>query len=120
MFHLSPSLLLKITNGSLCHRSFVFNYFQSSLVDQHDHHYMYRSYDLYLVKHFVVALTNVCTVKLAQLHYLIRFKSALVIICPAGVKLHHTWEKYFSIFLDNSFIKLPESNLKIWEKQELI
>ena len=29
-------------------------------------------------------------------------------------------EKFFYILLDNSFIELPESNLKIWEKQELI
>ena len=35
---------------------------------QHDYDYMYRNYGLYLVKHFVVALTNVCTVKLVQLH----------------------------------------------------
>ena len=26
----------------------------------------------------------------------------------------------FSIWLDNSFIELPESNLKIWEKQGII
>ena len=36
---------------------------------------MYKNYGLYLVKHFVVALTNVCTVKLAQLHKLIRFNT---------------------------------------------
>ena len=41
----------------------------------------------------VVALINVCTVKQAQLHSLIRFKSAWVIVCPAGVKSHHTQEK---------------------------
>ena len=41
-------------------------------------------------KHFAVAPINVCTVKLAQLHYLIRFKSAVVIVWPAGVKLQHT------------------------------
>ena len=35
---------------------------------------MYRNYGLYLVEHFVVALTNVCTVRLAQLHSLICFK----------------------------------------------
>ena len=27
---------------------------------------MYRSYGLYLAKHFVVVLTNVCTVKVVQ------------------------------------------------------
>ena len=37
------------------------------------------------VKHFVVALTNVCTVKLAQLHQLIRFKSERAIVWPAGL-----------------------------------
>ena len=68
MYHLLfPLTLLKITNGSLCRRSF-FEYFQFSLINRHDYHYMYRSYGLYLVKHFVVALANVCTVKLAQLH----------------------------------------------------
>ena len=43
-----------------------------------------------LLSHFVVALINVCTVKLGQLHKLISFKSARVIMCPAGVKSHHT------------------------------
>ena len=38
------------------------------LIDQHDHHYMYRNYGFYLLKHFVVALTNAFLVKLAQLH----------------------------------------------------
>ena len=61
-----PLTLLKITNSSLCHCSF--EYFQSSLINQHDYHYMYRRCGLYLVKHFVVAQTNVCTVKLTQLH----------------------------------------------------
>ena len=46
---------------------FLFEHFQSSLTDQHDYQYMYRSYGLYLQTHFVVAFTNVCTVKLAQL-----------------------------------------------------
>ena len=88
----SPTpLLLKITNDSLCHCSFFLNlFFQSSLTNQHDHHYMYRSYGLYLVKHFVVALTNACTVKLTQLHSLIRFKWARVIVWPAGVKSQNT------------------------------
>ena len=56
-------------------------------MDQRDHHYMHRNYGLYLVKHFVVALTNICTVKLAKLHQLIRFKSARVIVWPAGGKI---------------------------------
>ena len=91
MFYLPPPLtLLKITNGSLCHRSFFFEYIQSSLINHHDHHYMYRSYCLYLVKHFVVALTNFCMVKLTQLHQLISFKWARVIVWPTGVKSHHT------------------------------
>ena len=93
---------------------------QSSLINQHDHHYKYRSYGIYLVKRFVVALTNVCTVKLAQLHQSIRLKSARVIIWPAGVKSHHLGETFFSILLHNSFMELPQSNLKIREKQELI
>ena len=29
-------------------------------------------------------------------------------------------ERFFFILLDNNFIELPESNLKIWEKQELV
>ena len=32
---------------------FLFEYFQSSLINQHDYHYMHRSYGLYLVKHFL-------------------------------------------------------------------
>ena len=44
-----------------------------------------------------------------------------MIVWLAGVKSHHTEEKpYFSILFDNSSIELPESNLKIWEKQRLI
>ena len=43
-----------------------------------------------LLNHFVVALINVCTMKLAQLHQLISFKSARVIMCPARVESHHT------------------------------
>ena len=81
---------------------------------------MYRNYGLYLLKHFVVALTNVCSVKLAQLHSLIRFKSARVKVRLAGVKWYESQEKHFSILLHNSFIELPGSNLKIWEKQGLI
>ena len=89
------------------------------MTDQHDHHYMLRNYGLYLVKHFVVALTTVCMVKLAQLHQLIPLKSAQMMIRPARVKSHLTGN-IFSIILDNGFIGLPGSNLKIWEKQGLI
>ena len=67
-----------------------------------------------------MALTNVCTVKLAQLHKSIRLKSARVIIWPAGVKSHHLGETFFSILLHNSFMELPQSNLRIREKQQLI
>ena len=77
---------------------------------------MYRNYGLYLLKHFVIALPNVCTVKMVQLDQLIRFKSTRLMICPARVKSHHTWEKHFSILLDNSFVKLPGSNPKVLEK----
>ena len=80
---------------------------------------MYTSYGLYFLKHFVVALTKVCTVKLAQLHHLMRFKSARVIVWPAGDStILRT--NMLSILLDNSFIELPESKLKTWEKHELI
>ena len=59
-------------------------------MDRHDRYYVCRSNGLYLVKHFVVAQTNVCTVKLVQLHSLIRFKSARVIVYPAVVKSDRT------------------------------
>ena len=99
---------------------FVFEYFQSSLINQHDHHYTYKCYGLCLVKDFVVALTYVCTVKLMQLDQLICFKWARMIVCLPGLNRTILRRKMFCVLLDNSFIELPESNLKIWEKQELI
>ena len=53
---------------------------------------------LYLLKRFAAALSKVCTVKPAQLHLLIRFKSVQVMASPAGVKSHHSWEKHFVYF----------------------
>ena len=54
------------------------------LIDQQDHYYTYRNYGLYLLKYFVVAFTNVCTVKLAQLHSLIRLELAQATVCLSG------------------------------------
>ena len=81
---------------------------------------MYRNYGLYLLKHFVVVLTNACTVKLAQLHQLIRLELAPVIVCLQGLNRTIIRRNMLSILLDNGFIELSESNLKISEKQELI
>ena len=39
---------------------------------------------------------------------------------PARVKPHHAYEKNVFCFVGIRFIELPESNLKIWEKQGLI
>ena len=65
---------------------------------------MYSSYGLYLLKHFVVALTKVCTVKLALLT---RFKWARVIVCLPGLNRTILRRNMFSISLYNSFLELP-------------
>ena len=44
------------------------------------------------------------------------FKSAQVVICPVGMK-SHPFEKHIFILIENSFIELPKSNLKSWEKR---
>ena len=43
----TPFTLSKITNGSLCHHSFVLNTSSLDLKNQHDHQYMHRNYGLY-------------------------------------------------------------------------
>ena len=68
-----------------------------------------------LLNHFVVVCINVCTVKMAQL----AFKSARGIMCPAGEKSHHIDEKNVFYFASNSFIELPESNLKFGKSKDL-
>ena len=69
---------------------------------------MHRNYGSYLVKHFVVAVTNACTVKLAQLHELRRLELAPVIVCLLGQNRTILWRNMFSILLVNSLIELPE------------
>ena len=59
---------------------------------------MCRSYGLYLLGHFVVALINVYTVKLAQLHQFIRFKLTQMMVRPAGVKSHQKLGQTFFLF----------------------
>ena len=80
---------------------------------------MYRSYGLYLLKHFVVALTNVCTVKLDAAALIDTFEigtgdsmACRVYIAP------YLGETFFSILLNKSYIELPESTLKIWERKD--
>ena len=79
---------------------------------------MYKNYGLYLPKHFVVALTNVCTVKLGAAALIDTFSIGTGddMACQSKIAPHSG--KTFFILHDNSFTELLESNLKIWEKRD--
>ena len=47
-------------------------------------------------------------------------KSAQVIVCLPGINRTILGRNMFSTLLNNSFIELPDSNLKVWGKQGLI
>ena len=85
MFHSSPLTASKRRNSSSWHDSFLLSTTSLGLIDQNDHHYMYRNDALNFLQLFIFALTNVCTVKPAQLHYLIRYNSAQVMAVLSAV-----------------------------------